>query len=242
MKLIILRSIITIIIIAAIIGIFAMIGDLVRPSSPHKPLGPYEHFIKRGLDAFLATGALIALLPILVVLTILGIFQMKGNPFFMQERTGWNEKIFKLIKFRSMNSAKDKNGVLLPDVQRITRYGQFIRNTSLDELPELINIIKGDMAIVGPRLLLVKYLDRYNAEQHHRHDVRPGLTGYAQVHGRNGVTWEERFRMDVEYTQHVTFTGDVKIVLDTIRTVFKHEGINSEQTSKYTMSEFKGEE
>ena len=237
---IILKILLWIVAIAAVVGAGAFLADLLEKRGNHKPYGPYERLIKRPLDAFLATGALLVFSPILLVLTVVGAIQMKGNPFFTQERPGWNEKIFKLIKFRSMNSAKDKNGVLLPDVQRITDYGHFIRNTSLDELPELFNIVKGDMSIVGPRPLLVKYLDRYNQEQHHRHDVRPGLTGYAQVHGRNCVTWEERLKMDVEYSQHVTFERDVKIVIDTVRTVIKHEGINSEGTSKYTMSEFEG--
>lgn len=197
---IILKIVLWIAAIAAVVGVGAFLADIIQQQGgEHKPYGPYERFIKRPLDAFLATGALLVLSPILLILTVVGAIKMKGNPFFTQERPGWNEKIFKLIKFRSMNSAKDKNGVLLPDVQRITGYGHFIRNTSLDELPELFNIVKGDMSIVGPRPLLVKYLDRYNQEQHHRHDVRPGLTGYAQVHGRNCVTWEERFKMDVEY-------------------------------------------
>lgn len=238
---IILKIVIWIVAIAAVVGVGALLVDVIQQQGgSHKPYGPYERFIKRPLDAFLATGAIIVLSPILLILTVVGAIKLKGNPFFTQERPGWNEKIFKLIKFRSMNSAKDKNGVLLPDVQRITGYGRFIRTTSLDELPELFNIIKGDMSIVGPRPLLVKYLDRYNQEQHHRHDVRPGLTGYAQVHGRNCVTWEERFKMDVEYTQNVTFEKDARIVIDTVRAVIKHEGINSEGTSKYTMSEFEG--
>ena len=230
-----------IVIIAAVVGAIAFLVDLFqKKSSSHKPYGPYERFIKRPLDAFLATGALLVLSPILLIFTVVGAIKMNGKPFFAQERPGLNEKIFKLIKFRSMNSAKDENGVPLPDVQRITGYGRFLRNTSLDELPELFNIVKGDMSIVGPRPLLVKYLDRYNQEQHHRHDVRPGLTGYAQAHGRNCVTWEERFKMDVDYTQHVTFKGDARIVIDTVRAVIKHEGINTEGTSKYTMSEFEG--
>ncbi len=238
---IILKIVLWIVAIAAVVGVGALLADVIQQQeSSHKPYGPYERFFKRPLDAFLATGALIVLSPIFLILTVVGAIKMKGNPFFTQKRPGWNEKIFKLIKFRSMNSAKDKSGVLLPDVQRITGYGHFIRNTSLDELPELFNIVKGDMSIVGPRPLLVKYLDRYNQEQHHRHDVRPGLTGYAQVHGRNCVTWEERFKMDVEYTKHVTFRRDARIIIDTVRTVIKHEGINSEDTSKYTMSEFEG--
>ena len=235
------RIILRIVGIAACAGIIAGVVDLFgRKKQKHKPYGPYEHYIKRPIDAFLAAGALIIFSPILLTLTIIGAIEMKGNPFFTQERPGWNEKIFKLIKFRSMNSAKDENGVLLPDLQRITGYGRFLRNTSLDELPELINIIKGDMSIVGPRPLLVKYLDRYNEEQHHRHDVRPGLTGYAQVHGRNSVNWEERFKMDLKYVRKITFIGDLKLILETVLTIFDREGINSECTSKYTMPEFEG--
>ena len=237
------RIILRIVGIAACAGMIAGAVDFFRRKGQkhkHKPYGAYEHFIKRPLDAFLATGALIIFSPVLLTLTIIGAIEMKGNPFFTQERPGWNEKIFKLIKFRSMNSAKDENGVLLPDLQRITGYGRFLRNTSLDELPELINIIKGDMSIVGPRPLLVKYLDRYNEEQHHRHDVRPGLTGYAQVHGRNSVNWEERFKMDLKYVRKITFRGDLKLIFETVLTIFDREGINSESTSKYTMPEFEG--
>ena len=165
---------------------------------------------------------------------------MSGNPFFVQERPGKNEKIFKLIKFRSMSNKKDKEGKLLPDEVRLNKYGRLLRKTSLDELPELINILKGDMAIVGPRPLLVRYLARYNEEQRHRHDVRPGLTGYAQVHGRNALTWEDRFALDVWYTKNVTFITDVKIFIATVKTVLTHEGISSETSA--TMEEFMGTE
>lgn len=208
----------------------------------HKPYGPYEAYIKRPLDFTLALIGIVVLSPIIIILTVLGTIKMRGNPFYTQERPGLNEQIFKLIKFRSMNSARDADGNLLPDVQRITKYGHLIRDTSLDELPELFNILKGDMSIVGPRPLLVKYLDRYNEEQHHRHDVRPGLTGLAQVHGRNCVTWEERFEMDLLYKQKITFFGDVRILLETVSAVLQHKDINSEETSKFTMNEFKGEE
>ena len=163
---------------------------------------------------------------------------MGGTPFFTQERPGKAEKIFKLIKFRTMSDKKDKDGNLLPDELRLNKYGKFLRASSLDELPELINILKGDMAIIGPRPLLVRYLARYNEEQHHRHDVRPGLTGYAQAHGRNAVSWEDKFAMDVWYTTHITFVGDIKIIIDTIKSVLKHEGISSETSA--TMEEFMG--
>lgn len=198
----------------------------------------YARFFKRPLDFFCALAAIICLSPVLVVLTILGAIKMKGNPFFTQPRPGLNEKIFKLIKFRTMTNEKDANGNLLPDDVRLNAYGKFLRSTSLDELPELFNILKGDMAVIGPRPLLVKYLDRYNEEQHHRHDVRPGLTGYAQAHGRNALSWEKRFEMDVWYTRNVTFINDVKIILDTIKAVLNREGISSETSA--TMEEFKG--
>lgn len=157
----------------------------------------YAKYFKRGIDFILSLCALIVLSPVLLILIILGTVFMGGNPFFTQERPGKAEKIFKLIKFRTMSDKKDKDGNLLPDELRLNKYGKFLRASSLDELPELINILKGDMAIIGPRPLLVRYLARYNEEQHHRHDVRPGLTGYAQAHGRNAVSWEDKFAMDV---------------------------------------------
>lgn len=198
----------------------------------------YEKYIKRFLDFTLSLSALILLSPILLVFMVIGTIKMKGNPFFYQQRPGKNEKIFKLIKFRTMTNKKDKQGKLLPDEQRLTSYGRFLRSTSIDELPELINILKGDMSIIGPRPLLVKYLPLYNEYQKHRHDVRPGLTGYAQVNGRNTVSWEEKFDMDVKYVQHITFVEDVKILLNTIFKVLKRDGISSETSA--TMEEFKG--
>lgn len=200
----------------------------------------YKNFFKRLIDFFLALIAIIVLFPVLLVLVIVGSIAMRGNPFFTQQRPGKNEKIFRLIKFRSMNNKKDKDGNLLPDEDRLTTYGKFLRSTSLDELPELFNILKGDMAIVGPRPLLVRYLSRYNEEQHHRHDVRPGLTGYAQAHGRNAVSWEEKFAMDVWYTRNLSFATDFKIIFDTIKTVLKHDGISSGTSA--TMEEFMGRE
>lgn len=171
---------------------------------------------------------------------------MKGNPFFVQERPGkinpktGKERIFKLIKFRTMTCEKDKNGNLLPDDERLTRYGKFLRSTSLDELPELINILKGDMSIVGPRPLLVRYLPLYSEHQARRHEVRPGFTGLAQVNGRNSISWEEKFDFDVEYVDYITFLGDWKIIFKTVCTVLKREGINSDTSS--TMDEFLGRE
>ena len=198
----------------------------------------YAKFFKRLLDFVLSLCALIVLSQIMLTLMILGTVCMRGNPFFIQQRPGKDEKIFNLIKFRSMDSRKDKDGKLLPDNVRLNKYGRILRAFSLDELPELINILKGDMAIVGPRPLVVKYLSRYNEEQHHRHDVLPGLTGYAQAHGRNGVSWEDKFAMDIWYTKHITFIGDIKIILDTIMTVIKREGISSD--TSVTMEEFMG--
>ncbi len=200
----------------------------------------YQNFFKRILDFCLSFCAILCLSPVLLVLTIVGALKMKGNPFFTQQRPGKNERIFKLIKFRTMTCETDSNGNLLPDEKRLVPYGIFLRSTSLDELPELFNILKGDMSIVGPRPLLVCYLPRYNEEQRHRHDVRPGLTGYAQVNGRNTVTWEDKFKMDVEYTRHVTFIGDMKIILKTVLKVLKREGISGEGAA--TMTEFMGTE
>lgn len=198
----------------------------------------YKRFFKRFIDFVLSLFALIVLSPVLIVLMLLGVVFMGGNPFFTQMRPGKNEKIFKLIKFRTMSNAKDKEGNLLPDDKRLNCYGKFLRSTSLDELPELINILVGHMSIVGPRPLLVKYLPLYNSEQIHRHDVRPGLTGYAQVNGRNAISWEEKFKLDVEYVNNITFWGDVKIILGTVVAVFKRDGISSETSA--TMEEFKG--
>lgn len=198
----------------------------------------YAHFFKRFLDFFLSLLGIVCLSPLLLALTVIGYFKMKGNPFFTQERPGWHEKIFKLVKFRTMTNEKDEKGNLLPDEMRLNSYGKFLRSTSLDELPELYNILKGDMSIIGPRPLLVRYLPRYTEEQRHRHDVRPGLTGYAQAHGRNAVTWEEKFKMDVWYTRNVSFKTDWDIFWATVRIVLKREGISSESSA--TMEEFKG--
>ena len=198
----------------------------------------YAKYFKRMIDFCLSLIGLIVLSPLLLLLMLLGAVFMGGNPFFTQERPGKDEKIFKLIKFRTMDNRRDKDGDLLPDEVRLNKYGRFLRSTSLDELPELINILKGDMAIVGPRPLLVRYLERYNEEQHHRHDVRPGLTGYAQAHGRNAISWEDKFAMDVWYTKHITFLGDIKILIDTVMVVFKRSGVSSETSA--TLEEFMG--
>jgi lipopolysaccharide/colanic/teichoic acid biosynthesis glycosyltransferase len=185
----------------------------------------YRKYFKRILDFLLALCALIILSPVILILTILGSIAMKGNPFYTQPRPGRNEKIFRMLKFRTMSNAKDKNGKLLPDNVRLNKYGRFLRSTSLDELPELINILKGDMSIVGPRPLMSRYLPYYTEEERRRHSVRPGLTGYAQVHGRNTLTWDERFQYDLQYVDHLTFIMDIKIIIDTIKTVLKREGI-----------------
>ncbi len=196
----------------------------------------YAKYFKRMLDFTLSFFALVILSPVLIVLTVVGFFAMGGNPFFTQERPGKHEKVFKLVKFRSMNNKRDKHGKLLPDEKRLTAYGKWLRSTSLDELPELFNILNGDMSIVGPRPLLVKYLPYYTKRQHHRHDVRPGLTGYAQAHGRNSSTWDERFEYDLKYVKHITFIGDVKIIIDTAKAVIKKEGISAE--GEATMCDF----
>ena len=198
----------------------------------------YAKCFKRVFDFILSLGAIIVLSPILIVLMIVGAVAMGGNPFFTQERPGKREKIFRLIKFRTMNNKKDKHGKLLPDEKRLTRYGKWLRSTSLDELPELFNILRGDMAIVGPRPLLVRYLPRYNKEQHKRHRVRPGLTGLAQVNGRNAISWEDKFRYDVKYVNNVTFKGDLDIIMKTVKAVLHRDGINSETC--VTMEEFMG--
>lgn len=198
----------------------------------------YARFWKRLLDFLLALTALLVLSPLLLLLTLAGAVAMRGNPFFAQPRPGRGERIFRLIKFRTMSDRRDASGALLPDGERLNGYGRFLRKTSLDELPELFNILVGQMALLGPRPLLTAYLPLYSEEQHHRHDVRPGLTGYAQVHGRNAVPWEERFRMDVWYTQNITFRLDCRILLDTVRVVFRHDGIGS-GTSE-TMEPFTG--
>lgn len=208
-------------------------------NSKHKPYGPYEKFFKRPIDFICALAAVLVFSWLYVVLIILGAIFMRGNPFFTQERPGKNEKIFKLIKFRTMDNRKDNNGKLLPDEVRLNKYGRFLRKTSLDEIPEALNILKGDMSVIGPRPLLVQYLPLYNDEQKHRHDVRPGLSGYAQVHGRNTVSWEDKFAMDAWYANHVTFRGDLKIIWDSVMVAFvKRNGINSATSA--TMEVFQG--
>ena len=207
----------------------------------HKAKGPYEKYFKRLIDIICSLSAIIVFSWLYVIVAILVRIKLGSPVLFTQDRPGKNEKIFKMYKFRTMTDQRDENGNLLPDIQRLTKFGKLLRTTSLDELPELLNILKGDMSIVGPRPLLVKYLPLYNDEQKHRHDVRPGLTGLAQVNGRNTVTWEERFKYDVDYTRNISFLNDIKIIIQTVLKVIKRDGITSETTNKYTMEEFKGE-
>jgi lipopolysaccharide/colanic/teichoic acid biosynthesis glycosyltransferase len=200
--------------------------------------GFYEAVVKRPLDIVCALLALLVLSPLLLVTAALVRIFLGSPVLFTQDRPGRNGKIFKMYKFRSMTDARDENGELLPDEVRLTGFGRRLRSTSLDELPELFNILKGDMSIVGPRPLLVRYLPRYNAHQARRHEVRPGITGLAQVMGRNAISWEEKFDWDVRYVDHVTFRGDVQIIFRTVGTVLKREGISSESAA--TMDEFIG--
>ncbi len=200
--------------------------------------GIYEKYIKRLLDFLLSLTALIILSPILLVTAVLVRMKLGSPVLFRQLRPGKDEKIFRMYKFRSMTDERDENGELLPDEVRLTSFGRKLRATSLDELPELINIVKGDMSIVGPRPLLVRYLELYNERQKRRHEVRPGFTGLAQVNGRNSISWEEKFEWDVTYVESVSFLQDLKIVVQTVKTVVMHEGISS-GTSE-TMEMFTG--
>ena len=206
----------------------------------HKPYGIYERFIKRPQDFLCALLAIIVLSPVMLVTAILVKLKLGSPILYVHERPGKDGKIFKIYKFRTMTSETDENGELLPDEQRMTKFGQKLRATSLDELPELFNMLKGDMAVVGPRPLLVRYLPRYNDYQARRHEVRPGFTGLAQVNGRNTLSWDEKFEWDIKYVDHITFLGDWKIIFATIKTLLKHEGITSD--TRVTMEEFWGKE
>ena len=201
----------------------------------HKCYGPYEKFIKRPLDLVLSGAGLIVLSPVLGITAILVRVKLGSPVLFKQDRPGRDGKVFKLCKFRTMTDARDSEGNLLPDEDRLPAFGRKLRSTSLDELPELINIVKGDMAIVGPRPPLVRYLPRYNEHQARRHEVRPGFTGLAQVHGRNSISWEEKFDWDVKYVDKITFLGDLRILADTVKVVLK-------RATSATMEEFMGTE
>lgn len=205
----------------------------------HKPYGPYEKCFKRPLDILCALAALIVFGWLYILVAVLVRVKLGSPVIFKQPRPGRDEKIFDLYKFRSMTDERDKNGELLPDEVRLTKFGKVLRATSLDELPEAFNILKGDMSVIGPRPLLVKYLPRYSERQHRRHEVRPGLSGYAQVHGRNTVSWQDKFEMDVKYVDHITFLGDLKIIWDSVMVAFvRRDGISSE--TSVTMEEFMG--
>lgn len=204
----------------------------------HQPYGPYERFVKRPQDFLCALAALVALSPVMAATALLVRLRLGAPVLFAQERPGRDGEVFRLYKFRSMTDARDERGELLPDELRLTPFGKRLRETSLDELPALWNILRGEMSVVGPRPLMVRYLPRYSARQARRHEVRPGLTGLAQVRGRNAISWEEKFEWDVRYVDHVTFLGDWKIILDTLRVVLRREGVSSGTSA--TMEEFMG--
>ena len=233
---------------AVVAGVLAARGkkrraaDTQKPyyKNYHKPSGFYEAHVKRPLDCYLSSMALVLLSPLLCVVSV-AVKKNLGSPvLFEQGRPGKDGKIFKLYKFRTMTDEKGADGQLLSDADRLTPFGEKLRSTSIDELPELINIAEGDMAIVGPRPLLPEYLPRYSNEELHRHDVLPGLTGLAQANGRNALSWQEKFALDNEYVGHITFKGDVKILFETVKSVLGHEGISSDDS--VTMEEFMGDE
>ena len=199
----------------------------------------YRHFFKRIFDFVLALLALVCLSPLLLVVTVWLHFANKGaGAFFLQERPGLHGKLFKIIKFKTMTDERAPDGTLLPDMQRLTRVGRFVRSTSIDELPQLVNVLKGDMALIGPRPLLPQYLPLYSPEQARRHDVRPGITGWAQCHGRNAISWAEKFKLDVWYVDHLSLKTDIRVIFTTIKRVFRREGING--SGNATMEPFNG--
>ena len=203
-----------------------------------QPYTTYEKYFKRPLDIVCVVGIVLCFGWMFILVALLVRIQLGSPILFKQQRPGKDEKIFTLYKFRTMTAEKDKNGKLLPDSKRLTKFGKFLRSTSLDELPEVFNILKGEMSLVGPRPLLIQYLNRYTVEQHKRHNIRPGITGLAQVCGRNLLSWDEKFKLDVYYAYHITFIEEVKIIIKTILTVFKREGISS--NTHVTMEEFRG--
>ena len=198
----------------------------------------YSRYFKRGIDIIVSSSVLLLFLPLGGVITLLLALSNKGKPFFFQIRPGKNEQLFKIVKFKTMNDKVDAYGNLLPDAQRLTRIGSFVRKTSLDEIPQLLNVLKGDMSLIGPRPLLVEYLSLYNSQQKQRHNIRPGITGWAQVNGRNAISWEQKFEYDVWYVQNYSFKLDVKIVFLTLKKVVMREGIASE--TSVTMEKFTG--
>lgn len=210
----------------------------INSSTVESSKGLYRRFLKRPMDFILSLMAIIVLSPVLIIIGVLVRFKLGSPVLFKQKRPGLNEKIFTMYKFRTMTDEKDENGELLPDSVRLTKFGRMLRSTSLDELPELFNILKGDMSIIGPRPLLIQYLELYNNQQKRRHEVRPGLSGHAQVNGRNAISWEDKFNLDVEYVDNVSFIWDWKIILLTIKKVFVKEGISSD--TSVTMEPFRG--
>lgn len=238
----VLKITLVIILIATFVGIIAFVMGLFTKWGSHEPYGIYERFFKRPLDAFLATGALIVLSPVWFVVAILVKIKLGSPVLFTQERPGKDEKIFKLYKFRTMTDERDEDGKLLSNDKRLVPFGRKLRTTSLDELPELLNIVKGDMAIIGPRPLLIRYLPAYTPEEKHRHDVRPGLSGLAQVNGRNFVKWDQRLAYDVEYVKKITFVGDLKIIMQTIGKVFSRSDVaeNPEDIDEGYLDEIRG--
>ncbi len=239
MKRVMIKIVAVLAVVIAAGGVITGAKDLKQQKkSAHKPFGIYEKYVKRPLDFMLSAWALIALSPVMLVTAILVRVKLGSPVIFRQERPGKDEKIFTLYKFRTMTDKRDAEGNLLPDAERLTKFGSFLRSTSLDELPELLNIFKGEMAAVGPRPLLVEYLPRYNDRQKHRHDVRPGLTGLAQVSGRNAISWEEKFEDDVEYVRKIAFAKDIMILLKTFSIVLQKKGISSAASA--TMEKFTG--
>ena len=212
---------------------------LLSRNFEHREVKIYRDYIKRALSFLIALVAIVCLSPLLLVVTLWLHFANKGaGAFFFQERPGKNGKIFKIVKYKTMTDERDADGKLLPDGARLTRAGKFVRSTSIDELPQLFNVLMGDMAIIGPRPLLVQYLPLYSKEQARRHEVRPGITGWAQCHGRNAISWEEKFKLDVWYVDHCSFATDIKVILTTIKKVVARDGIN--QAGQATMETFNG--
>ncbi len=232
------RILIIVVAVASVVSVVEKATGRYGWTKDHKPKGMYERIFKRPLDLVLSLLGILITWPVMLIVAAMVRVKLGGPILFKQERPGLNGEIFTLYKFRTMTDERDESGELLPDEERMTRFGRWLRSTSLDELPELINILKGDMSVVGPRPLLVKYLSRYSDEQRLRHDIRPGLTGYAQVHGRNLLTWDERFEFDLQYVEHITLLGDLKIIVDTVRSVLRRRGIHSETSD--TMEEFLG--